>query len=101
MVDDGLDLRLVDRGRQFGGVVGVDDDDLVVGGDVRMIAGLSRPQCFSTKAASVFGSPRRTGFAGMPISFRYQAQMMGEPVESVSGDLWPKTRVVMGMNLQE
>jgi hypothetical protein len=22
--------------------------------------------------------------------------MMGEPVESVSGDLWPKTSVVMG-----
>jgi hypothetical protein len=24
---------------------------------------------------------------------------MGEPVESVSGDLWPKTRVVMGWSL--
>jgi hypothetical protein len=26
---------------------------------------------------------------------RYHAQMIGEPVESVSGDLWPNTSVVM------
>ncbi len=64
-----------------------------------MISGLARPQWRSTKAASVFGSPRRTGFAGVPVSVRYQAQMMGDPVESVSGDLWPKTRVVMALPL--
>ena len=36
--------------------------------------------------------PSSTGLASIPFtSFRYQAQMSGEPVESVSGDLWPKT----------
>ena len=60
-----------------------------------MICGFGRFQCFSTKAASVFGSPSRTGVAGVPCtSVRYQAQMMGEPVESVSGDLWPKTLIM-------
>jgi hypothetical protein len=45
----------------------------------------------------VFGSPSSTALAGVPFtSVRYQAQMIGLPVESVSGDLWPKTRVVMG-----
>jgi hypothetical protein len=64
-----------------------------------MMAGLSRPQRASMKAASVLGSPRRTGVASSPaISLRYQAQMIGEPVLSVSGDLWPKTRVVMGVS---
>ncbi|GEM93721.1 hypothetical protein RSP03_27880 [Cereibacter sphaeroides] len=34
--------------------------------------------------------------AGVPFtSVRYQAQMMGEPVESVSGDLWPNTLIMM------
>jgi hypothetical protein len=48
------------------------------------------------KAASVLGSPSSTASASPPLtSLRYQAQMMGEPVESVSGDLWPKTSVVM------
>jgi len=28
-------------------------------------------------------------------SVRYQAQMMGDPVESVSGDLWPKTLIML------
>jgi hypothetical protein len=61
-----------------------------------MISGFATPQRLSMKAASVFGSPRSTGFAGSPFtSDRYQAQMMGEPVESVSGDLWPKTLIVM------
>jgi hypothetical protein len=101
MVDDGLDLRLVDRGGSSAGLLVSTITTLSSAVTSWMIAGLSRPQCFSTKAASVFGSPSSTGFAGVPVSFRYQAQMMGEPVESVSGDLWPKTRVVMGMNLQE
>ena len=62
-----------------------------------MISGFWSPQRFRTKAASVFGSPRSAGFAGVPFtSVRYQAQMMGEPVESVSGDLWPKT-LIMGV----
>ena len=61
-----------------------------------MIAGLSKPQCFRRKAASVFGSPRSAGLASPPRRLvRYQAQMMADRVASVSGDLWPKTRVVM------
>jgi hypothetical protein len=63
-----------------------------------MIAGFSSPQWRSTKAASVFGSPSNTGLAGVPVWLRYQAQMIGLPVESVSGDLWPKTSVVMGVS---
>jgi hypothetical protein len=96
VVDDRADVGGVDVLGQFGGVVGVDDDDGLAGSTPSMIAGLSRPQRASMKAASVLGSPRRTGLASVPaISLRYQAQMMGEPVLSVSGDLWPKTRVVM------
>jgi len=34
VVDDRLNFRIVDRGRQFGGVVGVNDHDFVVGGNV-------------------------------------------------------------------
>ena len=61
------------------------------------ISGLSKFQRFSTNNASVFGSPNKTGFTATPlISFRYHAQMIGLPVLSVSGDLWPKTSVVMG-----
>jgi hypothetical protein len=42
------------------------------------------------------GLAQQHGLGRRPFtSFRYQAQMMGEPVESVSGDLWPKTSVVM------
>src|SRR6056297_2920447 len=62
-----------------------------------MMRGLGRSHLRSMNAASVLGSPRSTASAATPlISFRYQAQMMGDPVESVSGDLWPKTRVVIG-----
>ena len=58
--------------------------------------GLGHSQYFTTKFASVFGSPNSTASALVAFtSFRYQAQMMGDPVESVSGDLWPKTSVVM------
>ena len=66
-----------------------------------MIAGFSRPQRVSMKAASVLGSPKRTGLASVPaISVRYQAQMMGDPVESVSGDLWPENERGHGMSLR-
>jgi hypothetical protein len=66
-----------------------------------MIAGFAKPQCLRTKAASVFGSPRRRGSAGVLRRLvRYQAQTMAESVASVSGDLWPKTSVVMRENLQ-
>jgi hypothetical protein len=34
MVDDRLDVRVVDRGRQFGGVVGVDDHHVLARFDV-------------------------------------------------------------------
>ena len=65
-----------------------------------MMSSMSKPQRCSMKAASVLGWPSRTGLASTPLtSFRYQAQISGEPVESVSGDLWPKTRVVMSRNL--
>ncbi|MCY1381320.1 hypothetical protein D9M69_692130 [compost metagenome] len=59
-----------------------------------MISGLSMPHFASIQPASVFGSPCRTALAGvLRTSERYQAQMMGEPVESVSGALWPKTLI--------
>ena len=40
MVDDRADVGAVDRGGQFGGVVCVDDDDGLIGGDVRDDLGL-------------------------------------------------------------
>ena len=62
-----------------------------------MICGLSSFQWSSMNSASVLGSPSRAGAAATPlISFRYHAQMIGLPVLSVSGDLWPKTSVVIG-----
>ena len=49
--------------------------------------GLGQSQCFSTKAASVLGSPSKTASAGVFFtSFRNHAQIMGDPVESVSGE---------------
>ena len=63
-----------------------------------MIAGFGRFQRCKRNAASVFGSPSRTASAASPFtSFMYQAQRMGDPVESVSGDLCPKTRVFMSV----
>ena len=61
-----------------------------------MMRGLDRFQRSSIHNASVFGSPCSTASAGvLRHSFRYQAQMMGEPVESVSGEVWPKTLIMM------
>src|SRR5690554_4957415 len=61
-----------------------------------MISGSAKPQCLSTKAASVLGWPSSTGLAFTPlISFRYHAQMIGDPVLSVSGEVWPKTAIVI------
>jgi hypothetical protein len=88
VVDDGPDVGLVDAGGQFGGIVGVDDDHRRALGDVRDDRGLGRFQRSSMKAASVLGSPSRTASAASPLtSLRYQAQRIGDPVESVSGDL--------------
>src|SRR6056297_2441884 len=62
-----------------------------------MISGLSSFQWSSMNAASVLGSPSKTGLASSPLIWlRYHAQMIGLPVLSVSGDLCPNTRVVMG-----
>ena len=59
-------------------------------------SGRSRSQRPSTKDASVFGSPSSLGSASWPRhSRRYHAQMIGDPVESVSGEKWPKTLIVM------
>src|SRR6056300_1996394 len=67
-----------------------------------MMSGLFRFQRFRTKAASVFGSPNNFGAAAMPLtSFRYQDQTIGDPVESVSGDLCPKTCTVISVVLIE
>src|SRR6056297_418906 len=64
-----------------------------------MMRGLGRFHFFSIESASVFGSPNKTASASPPFtSFMYHAQRMGEPVESVSGDLWPKTRVLMSLS---
>src|SRR6056297_3248507 len=61
-----------------------------------MMRGLGRFHLSSRKAASVLGSPSRTASDATPFtSLRYHAQRIGDPVESVSGDLWPKTSVVM------
>src|SRR6056297_2699809 len=61
-----------------------------------MMRGLGRSHLVRRKAASVLGSPSRTASASPPFtSLRYHAQRIGDSVESVSGDLWPKTRVVM------
>ena len=63
-----------------------------------MISGFSPPHFCRTKAASVLGSPSSFASAGWPrTSERYHAQISGEPVESVSGDLWPKTLIVMSV----
>ena len=60
-------------------------------------SGRSKPQRRRTNNASVFGSPKRRASAGVPRhSERYHAQIRGDPVESVSGDLWPKTLTVIG-----
>src|SRR6056300_138711 len=65
-----------------------------------MMSGLSRFQRFRTNAASVLGSPNSFGAAAMPFtSFKYHDHTMGEPVESVSGDLWPKICSVIAVVL--
>jgi hypothetical protein len=58
--------------------------------------GNSTPQRRRTNCASVLGVPRIRASAAPGLwCARYQAQIRGEQVESVSGDLWPKTSVVM------
>ena len=58
-------------------------------------SGRSSPQRPSIHTASVFGVPCSTALAGvLRTSDRYHAQISGEPVESVSGALWPKTWIM-------
>src|SRR6056297_213620 len=100
MVDDLDDLRVVDRGGSSATLLVSTTTTSSFAETSSMIWGVSKPQRCSTNAASVFGSPRSRASAGLSsFSERYHAQISAEPVESVSGALWPKTRMVMGMRL--
>ncbi len=59
-------------------------------------SGTPRFQRSRTKVASVLGAPRRTASASSPrTSRRNQAQTIALAALSVSGEVWPKTLIVM------
>ena len=65
-----------------------------------ILAGCGTSQWASMKAASVLGGPSRAASAGCAlISLRYQAHKIAEPTESLSGDLCPKTKIVIRSSL--